>query len=125
MEKIFTYKYRAWAKCGEGINWWELSDDIDVAKTIHLLTRKYNRSEFSRYTFGKFAKRILGALAYKTFVAKLGFSDFEDADAYDVLHYYGLEDNLKGGTGTFQPLSRHFVLSEGNFKTVVVLHPER
>lgn len=79
--------------------------DIDVAKTIRLLTRKYNKKEFTSYTFGKFAKRMLGTVAYKTFVTKLGFSDFEDADAFDVLHYYGLDDNLKGGTGFSVPWS--------------------
>lgn len=79
--------------------------DIDVAKTIRLLTRKYSKKEFSGYTFRKFAKNILGSIAYKTFVTKLGFSDFEDADSYDVLHYYGLDDNTKGGTGFTVPWS--------------------
>jgi protoporphyrinogen oxidase len=73
--------------------------DIDVSKTIGLLKRKYNKKEFARYTFERYAKHILGTIVYKLFVIKLGFSDFEEADAFDVLHYYGLDDNRKGGTG--------------------------
>ena len=79
--------------------------DIDVSKTITLLKRKYNKKEFSKYTFEKYAKHILGASAYKLFVIKLGFSDFEEADAFDVLHYYGLDDNKKGGIGLSIPWS--------------------
>lgn len=73
--------------------------DIDIPKTICLLKRKYNKKEFARYTFERYAKHILGTIVYKLFVTKLGFSDFEEADAFDVLHYYGLDDNGKGGTG--------------------------
>ena len=79
--------------------------DIDVSKTITLLKRKYNKKEFNKYTFEKYAKHILGASAYKLFVIKLGFSDFEEADAFDVLHYYGLDDNKKGGIGLSIPWS--------------------
>jgi hypothetical protein len=73
--------------------------DIDVSRTINLLKRKYNKKDFSKYTFKRFAKHILGTISYKLFVTKLGFSDFEEADAFDVLHYYGLDDNIKGGVG--------------------------
>lgn len=73
--------------------------DIDVSRTINLLKRKYNKKEFSKYTFKRFAKHVLGTILYKRFAIKLGFSDFEEADAFDVLHYYGLDDNIKGGVG--------------------------
>lgn len=79
--------------------------DIDVTRTIALLKQKYNKKEFTKYTFQKYAKHILGTTAYKLFVTKLGFSDFEEADAFDVLHYYGLDDNIKGATGLSIPWS--------------------
>jgi hypothetical protein len=79
--------------------------DIDVPKTISLLKRKYNKKEFAKYTFEKYAKHILGTISYNIFVTKLGFSDFEEADAFDVLHYYGLDDNIKGGIGLSIPWS--------------------
>jgi hypothetical protein len=79
--------------------------DIDVTRTIALLKRKYDKKEFKGYTFEKYAKHILGTNAYKLFVMKLGFSDFEKSDAFDVLHYYGLEDNEKGGVGLSIPWS--------------------
>lgn len=79
--------------------------DIDVARTITLLKQKYDKKEFAKYTFQKYAKHILGNIAYKLFVIKLAFSDFEEADAFDVLYYYGLDDNIKGATGLSIPWS--------------------
>jgi hypothetical protein len=80
-------------------------DDNDIIRIINLLKRKYNKTDFTKYTFKKYAKHILGTKAYNMFLIQLGFSDFEEADAFDVLHYYGLDDNLKGGIGLNIPWS--------------------
>lgn len=97
--KIDYKEYSIDMKYSDIINENDIYSDIDVTKTIALLKRKYNRKEFTKYTFKRYAKHILGAISYKLFVIKLGFSDFEEADAFDVLHYYGLDDNEKGGIG--------------------------
>jgi len=44
-------------------------------------------------TFKDFAKSLLGPVNYNAFVSKAGYSDFENADAADVLHHYGFDDN--------------------------------
>lgn len=46
-----------------------------------------------RTTFKKLATQILGEEGYREFVVASGYTDFEKADARDVLTYYGLDDN--------------------------------
>ena len=46
-------------------------------------------------TFSNFAKEILGETDYKKFINAAGFTDYEKADYYDVVNYYGMEDNIK------------------------------
>ena len=103
--KIDYKEYSIDMKYSDTIHKNDLYSDIDVTKTISLLKRKYNKKEFTKYTFKRYAKHILGAVTYNLFVIKLGFSDFEEADAFDVLHYYGLDDNEKGGIGLLIPWS--------------------
>ena len=44
-------------------------------------------------TFKALAKRILGQEGYNNFLITSGYTDYENQDAQDVLHYYGMEDN--------------------------------
>jgi hypothetical protein len=72
-----------------------INKDIDITKIIKLLQCKYSKKYLS-YTFKQYAIHLLGEQIYKDFVIKIGFSDFENEDVYDVLNYYGLEDNIDG-----------------------------
>lgn len=46
----------------------------------------------SPVTFRSFATSVLGAADYKRFVDRVGYTDFEDADALYTLKHYGFED---------------------------------
>jgi hypothetical protein len=72
----------------------KINKDINVNKLIKLLNNKYTKKHH-KSTFKEFGNQILGE-KYKDFVTKIGFSDFEKEDAYDVLNYYGLDDNEDG-----------------------------
>ena len=69
-------------------------DDVDINKTVRLLRENAKKRE----TFRDLGTRILGASTYRAFVAKTGYSDYEDADAVDTLYNYGFEDTVPGYT---------------------------
>jgi hypothetical protein len=92
----FNIKYKEYVfhlKYSDRIN-----KNIDMKKTIKLLKNNYTKKDFSTYTFKDYANHILGN-DYKDFIIKTGFTDFEEEDAYDVLNYYGLDDNEDGWVG--------------------------
>lgn len=72
---------------------------LDLKPTIRFLKQKYVDNIHRGLTFKKYAISILGHEDYLCFVMRMGFSDFEAESAYDVINYYGLEDNLGGWTG--------------------------
>jgi hypothetical protein len=47
-------------------------------------------------TFKNFGTKILGEINYKLFTIYGGYTDFENADVYETLYKYGMDDN-KGG----------------------------
>jgi hypothetical protein len=53
----------------------------------------------SHVAFREFARVILGAEVYEKFVMASGYSDYEGADAEDVLYRYGFDDNFTTWTG--------------------------
>lgn len=56
-----------------------------------------------RQTFKKYATKILGKEDYDIFVTATGYSDFEKADARDVILDYNMDDNYKQFTGISIP----------------------
>ena len=54
-------------------------------------------------TFKVFAHRYLSNEEYKNFVVNTGYSDFENADIYEVLYYYGIDDVYNGWTTVYIP----------------------
>lgn len=60
-------------------------------------------TEDTRMSFKQFAEPLLGKESYREFVVANGYSDFEKADAVDVLKYYGLDDNRGRWTGLSIP----------------------
>ena len=79
----------------------------DIMKTMRLLKAEYNkRAEYyrhSRKTFKQFFIDTLGESEYRSFVISTGYTDFEDADIYETLYHYGMDDNVSGWTAIHVP----------------------
>ena len=71
---------------------------VNIKSIMQLLRDKYDH-DASHITFKEFASSILGDKKYAEFVTCTGYTDYEYADAYDVLYHYGMEDNICCWTG--------------------------
>ena len=72
----------------------QIKDVVDVKKVMQHLKSKYNKDpNHPQKTFKEFAKPILGATLYNDFLVSVGYTDYENADASDVINNYGMEDN--------------------------------
>jgi hypothetical protein len=69
----------------------QIDNVVDVKKVMQHLKKEYNPTH--PQTFKEFAKPILGATLYNDFLVSVGYTDYEDADASDVINNYGMEDN--------------------------------
>jgi hypothetical protein len=72
--------------------------EFDVVKIITFLKKEYNKNpdKYKNLTFKNFASQILGDVKYKLFTIYAGYTDYENADVYETLYNYGMDDN-KGG----------------------------
>lgn len=79
----------------------------DIMKTMRLLKAEYNKRaehyRHSRKTFKQFFIDTLGESEYRSFVISTGYTDFEDADIYETLYHYGMDDNVSGWTAIHVP----------------------
>jgi hypothetical protein len=79
----------------------------DIMKTMRTLKAEYNkRPEHYRYsqkTFKQFFIETLGEGEYRSFVTSTGYTDFEEADIYETLYHYGMDDNVSGWTAIHVP----------------------
>jgi len=67
---------------------------VDVKKVIQHLKNEYNKNKTqTRTTFKEFSKPILGDKLYNDFLVSAGYTDYENEDASDVIHNYGMDDN--------------------------------
>lgn len=76
------------------INRHENIKKINLNNIIKMLKSKYDKDKYGTYNFKKFAIEILGKEEYNNFVAYVGYTDFENEDAYETLYYYGLDDSI-------------------------------
>ena len=68
---------------------------LDVKKTIKYLKNEYNKNKKqARITFKEFSKPILGDKLYNDFLVSVGYTDYENEDVFDVIHDYGMDDNV-------------------------------
>jgi hypothetical protein len=67
----------------------------DISKTVSYLRKAYNKNPnlYRGKTFRDFAIHILGETSYYIFITVTGYTDYENADIYDVFNYYGMDDN--------------------------------
>ena len=79
----------------------------DIMKTVRTLKTEYNKRpehyRHSKKTFKQFFIETLGDEKYRHFVDTTGYTDFEDADIYETLYQYGMDDNVGGWTAIHVP----------------------
>lgn len=82
-----------------------LFQPIDIVKVVNYLKKVYKEqnNKGSKETFKQFCVRILGKKMYKQFSISAGYTDYENADLYETLYNYGMDDNKGGWTGLYVP----------------------
>ena len=75
----------------------------ELRSFIAQLRKNLRHPEHTRITFKDYATGILGAENYAKLTQYLGYTDYEQADAYETVKYYGLEDNYKPLEGFYVP----------------------
>ena len=66
---------------------------ISVKDTIEYLRTEFKKYKGPRVTFKQFAKNLLGDKVYDQFLLSVGNTDYENADIYDTLYNYGMDDD--------------------------------
>jgi hypothetical protein len=86
------------------MNYSTLFQPIDIIKIIDKLRIEYKKHpELHNKTFKEFFINILGADLYKKFILSSGYTDYENADIYETLYNYGMDDNKGGWTVLYIP----------------------
>jgi hypothetical protein len=79
----------------------------DIMKTMRALKAEYNKRpehyRQSRKSFKAFFIETLGEGEYWSFVTSTGYTDFEEADIYETLYHYGMDDNIGGWAAIHVP----------------------
>jgi hypothetical protein len=79
-----------------------LFQPLDVEKIIVHLRGLYKKNpSLNSLTFKQFFIKMLGHSKYKQFLISAGYTDYENADLYETLYNYGMDDNKGGWTGLF------------------------
>lgn len=78
---------------------------VDIMHVMRTLRREYKShlAQHQHKTFKEFFIDILGNDSYKEFVLTTGYTDFENADIYETLYHYGMDDNVSGWTALHIP----------------------
>lgn len=78
---------------------------VDITDVMRHLRREYKSSpdKHKNKTFKHFFIDVLGNDSYKEFVITTGYTDFENADIYETLYHYGMDDNVSGWTALHVP----------------------
>ena len=78
----------------------KLMDEIGVKYTQY---ENNKHPELHNKSFKDFFIKIFGDKLYKTFIISSGYTDYENADLYETLYNYGMDDNTGGWTGLHIP----------------------
>jgi hypothetical protein len=82
------------------MNYSNLLNPVDVVKVINILKVVYKKNPgLHNKTFKEFFIKILGEKLYKQFIVSAGYTDYENADTYETLYNYGMDDDKGGWTG--------------------------
>lgn len=86
------------------MNYSKLFEPVDVEKVINHLRVLYKKNtDLHTLTFKQFFIKMLGIKSYKQFCISAGYTDYENADLYETLYNYGMDDNKGGWTGLYVP----------------------
>ena len=84
-----------------------IKEPVDIIKILKYLKKIYNINKknisFKQQTFKEFAENSLGKELYNNFIITNGYTDYEQADIYETLYDYGMEDNASGWIGLSIP----------------------
>ena len=79
-------------------------EPVDILKIMKQLKSEYAKhNELHHKTFKEFFIRIFDETLYKRFIISSGYTDNEDADLYETLYNYGMDDNKGGWKGLYIP----------------------
>jgi hypothetical protein len=82
----------------------KLFHHLDILKIINELKREYvKHPELHNKTFKQFFLTFFDDKLYKKFLISAGYTDYENADLYETLYNYGMDDNTGGWTGLYIP----------------------
>jgi hypothetical protein len=104
------------------INYAETFSPIDILKIINKLKGEYiKHPELHNKTFKDFFIKIFGEKLYKSFIISSGYTDYENADLYETLYNYGMDDNKGGWTGIHIPWKNmvdklYHIIGKNHFK---------
>lgn len=78
---------------------------IDIMKPINKLKIEYKKHPelLHNKTFKEFFIQMFGNELYTKFLISAGYTDYENADIYETLYKYGMDDNKGGWTGLYIP----------------------
>lgn len=86
------------------INYSKTFTPVDIVKIINKLKSEYNKHpELHHKTFKEYFIKIFDEKLYKAFIISAGYTDYENADLYETLYNYGIDDNKSGWTGLHIP----------------------
>lgn len=86
------------------INYSKTFTPVDIVKIINKLKSEYNKHpEIHHKTFKEYFIKIFDEKLYRAFIISAGYTDYENADLYETLYNYGIDDNKSGWTGLHIP----------------------
>ena len=81
------------------INYSKTMNPVDIVKIIDKLKIEYRKHpELHKKTFKQFFIKVFGNEIYQKFIISAGYTDYENADIYETLYNYGMDDNKGGWT---------------------------
>lgn len=95
---------------------------VDIMKIIDKLKIEYkNHPEMHNLTFKEFFIKLYGKNLYNIFLISSGYTDYENADIYETLYKYGMDDNKGGWIGLHVPWKKivdklYQAIGKQNFK---------
>jgi hypothetical protein len=82
----------------------KLFTPVDIMNLVNKLKIAYKKyPQLRNKTFKEFFVHVLGIDSYNNFTLSAGYTDYEDADVFETLYNYGMDDNKGGWKGLHIP----------------------
>ena len=78
------------------VNYHENIHKINFKNVYNDLKKSYSKEKHGQLTFKQYGNLILGKDLYKKFIKFMGYTDYENEDAYQTIYHYGFDDNIGG-----------------------------